>query len=92
MLKALVFVSRDCPYCKRFEEIVERLKKELDLEFEMIDVEENTEAAARFNVFILPTLVLTKNGEPFGGFMGYVNFSTALNAIKDQISDIVELE
>jgi thiol-disulfide isomerase/thioredoxin len=92
MLKALVFMSEDCPYCKRFERVVERLRRELDLEFEIIYVEENRETAARFNVMILPTLVLTKNDEPFGGFIGCVNFSTALNAIKDQINDIAELE
>ena len=87
MLKALVFVSKHCPYCRYFERVVEKLRQELNLDFEFVDVDEMRETAEKYNVTLIPTLVLLKNDEAVGGIMGYADFNTALRAIKDQISD-----
>jgi thioredoxin 1 len=87
-MKALVFTSRYCPYCRAFEKIVERLKEELNgtVEFEIVDVDEKRELAENYDVLMLPTLVLTDGGEVVGGFMGFADYRTARDAILEQIS------
>ncbi len=89
-MKAIVFTSKYCPYCRHFENVVKRLEKEVGIEFEIVDVDENWELAEKFEVMILPTLVLTDNGETVGGFMGFADFETALSTIKEQISALPE--
>ncbi len=85
-MKALVFTSKYCPYCRAFERIVERLKDELNLEFEVVDVDKNWELAEKYEVMMLPTLVLTDGDEVVGGFMGFADYKTAREAIMEQIS------
>lgn len=90
-MKAIVFTSKHCPYCRHFEIVVERLKKEINIEFEIVDVDENWELAEKFEVVMLPTLVLTNRGEVVGGFMGFADYNTAFEAIKEQISEIQKI-
>ncbi len=88
MMKAIVFTSKQCPYCRAFEKIAARLKEELDemVEFEIVDVDERRELAVKYDIMMLPTVVLTNGGEVVGGFMGFANYRTARKAILEQIS------
>ncbi len=89
MLRALVFVSKWCPYCEFFKLVVERLKERFpEVRFEVVDVEENPELAERYNVEMLPTTVLLNGERVVGGIMGYVDYRTAERSIRDQIRDI----
>jgi thioredoxin 1 len=90
-MKAIVFTSKYCPYCRHFETVVERLKKEINIEFEIVDVDEKWELAEKFEVVMLPTLVLINKGEVVGGFMGFADYNTALEAMKEQISEIQKI-
>ncbi|WP_202320126.1 thioredoxin family protein [Archaeoglobus neptunius] len=85
-MKAIIFTSRYCPYCRYFERNVEKLREEIGIAFEVVDVDRNPELAERYDVTILPTLVIVENGEVVGGLMGYADYQTALEAIKEQIS------
>ena len=88
MLRALVFVSRWCPYCEFFKLVVEKLKRRFpEVVFDIVDVEENPELAERYNVEMLPTLVLLNGDKVIGGIMGYVDYQTAERSIRDQIRD-----
>ncbi len=84
-MKALVFVSENCPYCRYFKKVVERLERELEIEFEVVDVDNNPEMSEKYSVMILPTLVLVNGNEVVGGFMGLADFKTAYAAICEQI-------
>lgn len=87
-MKALVFTSKYCPYCRAFEKVVERLVEELNgtVEFEVVDVDEKRELAEKYEVLMLPTLVLADGDEVLGGFMGFADYKTARKAILEQIS------
>ncbi len=85
-MKALVFVSKRCPYCFYFKSIVESLKRKFpEVEFEFVDVEERPNLAKAFDVEMLPTLVLVKDREVMGGIMGFVDEDTAESSLRRQL-------
>ncbi len=89
MLRALVFVSRRCPYCLYFRRTVEKLRLKFpEIAFEFVDVEENPELAERFDVEILPTTVLLNGNKVVGGFMGFVDERTAERSLRDQLRNL----
>jgi len=89
VLRALVFVSRWCPYCRYFERVVARLRLKFpEIEFEFIDVERNPELAEKFDVEMLPTTILLSGEKVVGGFMGFVDERTAERSLRDQLKEI----
>ena len=88
MLRALVFVSGRCPYCRYFERTVAKLKLKFpEIKFEFVDVERNPELAKRFEVEMLPTTILLNGDEAIGGIMGFVDERTAEKSIRDQLKN-----
>lgn len=86
MIKAIVFISDSCPYCRIFEKIVvDKLKRKFKIEFEFINISKNPDVVEKFNIEMVPTLILVKDGEVIGGFMGYSDLKTAEAAIKKQL-------
>uniref|UniRef100_A0A7C3YPB1 Thioredoxin n=1 Tax=Geoglobus ahangari TaxID=113653 RepID=A0A7C3YPB1_9EURY len=86
MIKAIVFTSDSCPCCRIFEKIViDGLKRKFPIEFELINVSKNPDLVEKYNIEIVPTLILVKDGEVIGGFMGYSDLRTAETAIKKQL-------
>lgn len=59
------FYSDFCPPCRMLEPIFEELKKEFKgkIKFARVNVDENRELAARYNVMSIPTLILFKKGK-----------------------------
>jgi len=89
VLRALVFVSRWCPYCTYFKKIVEKLKPKFpEIEFEFVDVEKNPELAEKFDVEILPTTIILNGDEAVGGIMGFVDEWTAEKSLRDQLKSL----
>ncbi len=85
----MVFVSRRCPYCLTFRRIVERLRLRFpDVDFEFVDVERNPELAEKFEVEVLPTTILMRDGETIGGIMGFADEKTVENSLREQIRRI----
>jgi len=62
-----------CGPCKQLAPIVEELAEEYQgrLKVGAVDVEESPNAAVRFGVLSVPTLVLIKNGEVQGQQVGF---------------------
>ncbi|ADB58047.1 thioredoxin family protein [Archaeoglobus profundus] len=86
MIKAIVFTSDSCPYCRIFEKIVlNELKRKFPIEFEVVNISKNPDLAEKFNIEIVPTLILVKDGKVIGGFMGFSDLKTAEAAIKKQL-------
>ncbi len=89
MLRALVFVSKRCPYCLYFRGTVEKLRLKFpEIAFEFVDVKENPELAEKFDVEMLPTTVLLNGDEVVGGFMGFVDERTAEKSLRDQLRNL----
>lgn len=59
------FYSDFCPPCKMLEPIFAELEKEFKgkIKFARVNVDENRELAARYNVMSIPTLILFKKGK-----------------------------
>jgi glutaredoxin len=55
MINVKVFKTPGCPYCKA---IIERIKKQNDIDLEVIDVAANPEMAKKYNILSAPTTVI----------------------------------
>ncbi len=87
MIKAIVFTSDNCPYCRIFEKIVvNELKRKFPIEFELVNISKNPDLVEKYNIGIVPTLILVKDGEVISGFMGYSDLKTAEAAIRKQLA------
>ena len=60
-----------CGPCHAVHPVLEQLAGETEkVEFVKLDIDENPEAAARFGVLSIPTVILFKGGEPQGSVVG----------------------
>ncbi len=61
-----------CGPCKSMMPIVEELAEEYEGKVKIVkmNVDENAETPAKFNVMSIPTFIIFKNGEPAGNFIG----------------------
>jgi len=57
-MKLIVFTKKDCPNCPHAMKIAMEVAKELNLEFEEIDVEEDLITALQYNVASTPSIAL----------------------------------
>ncbi len=90
-MRALVFVSKNCPYCRHFEKVVRKLEEEFEIDFERVDVDLNPELSEKYGIMILPTLVLVNGDEVIGGFMGFADYKTAYTTIREQMYGVSAL-
>ena len=72
MLKVLDFWAEWCGPCKFMEPIIEELEKELagKIEFEKINVDENQDKAAQFQVMSIPTYIFLKDDKEVDRIIG----------------------
>ncbi len=72
MVKVLDFWAEWCGPCKFMSPIIGELKTELKgrVEFEEINVDENQERAAKYQVMSIPTYVIEKNGKEVDRIIG----------------------
>lgn len=67
------FWAEWCPPCKILAPILEELEKKLkNITFVKVDVSENKELALRFNIEIVPTLLIFKKGKLIDRIIGAV--------------------
>lgn len=59
------FAASWCGPCKMIEPVIEELASEYagKMKFGKLDIDENSETAAKFSVMSIPTLIIFKNGE-----------------------------
>lgn len=63
-----------CGPCRMIAPVVEALAKEYEgrLSVAKLNVDDNPSTAQRYQVMGIPTLILFKDGEPVGRFVGYM--------------------
>lgn len=61
MKKILYFSSTWCQPCKNFKPIMERVSRELPVEF--IDIDANPQLVAEYGIKSVPTVIVTNNGQ-----------------------------
>lgn len=68
------FYADWCGPCKMMAPIVEELARDLEgkITVAKINVDENSDIAARFQIFSIPTFILFKNGRPEEKIIGAV--------------------
>lgn len=71
-----------CGPCKMLHPVFEEVSNELtDCKFISVDVDENQQLAARFNVRAVPTIVVLKDGQVKKVTAGYMDGETLKNFI-----------
>ncbi len=83
MIKILDFWAEWCGPCKFMEPIISELEKELadKVEIEKINVDENQEMAAKYQVMSIPTYIFTKDGKEQERIIGATQKDNFLKAI-----------
>lgn len=78
------FWASYCGPCKKLAPILEKLEGEVQGQATItkVNVEKNPEAAARFSVMSIPTIIVFKNGKPVDRVVGV----KSKNELKDLIS------
>lgn len=61
MKKILYFNATWCQPCKNFKPIMERVSRELPVEF--IDIDANPQLVAEYGIKSVPTVIVTNNGQ-----------------------------
>lgn len=74
MVKVIDFFADWCGPCKMMEPVLEDLKKELSgkVEFEKVNVDEQSERAAKYGVMSIPTFVVELEGKEADRLVGYM--------------------
>ncbi len=76
------FTANWCAPCKAVGPIIDNLAtRYTDVRFETIDIEDNENIAAKYNVRSIPYVVFEKNGKVVHTIMGFQPESTYISAI-----------
>jgi thioredoxin 1 len=71
-----------CGPCKMIAPILEELDKEIgDLKIAKVNVDDNPEAASRFGVMSIPTLIVFKDGQPVDKVVGFQSKDALKNVV-----------
>lgn len=83
-IKLLDFMAGWCQPCHIMAPVIEELEKELDgkVEFQKINVDEQSELASKYGVMSIPTFVIEKNGKEIGRKIGVVSKADLLNLLQ----------
>ena len=76
-----------CGPCRMMAPVIEELAEEYDgkVKIGKLDVDENSDIAARYGVMSIPTIILFKDGEIFSKSVGLQDKEVLENAIKEML-------
>ena len=76
-----------CGPCRMMAPVIEELAEEYDGKAKIgkLDVDENSDIAARYGVMSIPTIILFKDGEIFSKSVGLQDKEVLENAIKEML-------
>ena len=69
-VKLLDFWASWCGPCRIMNPVIDELEKELKLDVERINVDENPDKASQYGVMSIPTYVVLKDGKEVGRKIG----------------------
>ena len=80
------FFATWCGPCRMMAPVIEELAEEYDgkVKIGKLDVDENSDIAARYGVMSIPTIILFKNGEVFSKSVGLQDKEVLENAAKEK--------
>ena len=78
-----------CGPCRMMAPILEEIATEYDgqLKIAKLDVDANTNMAIRYHVLSIPNLILFKNGQAVGSFIGYMPKKRLLKEMAPHLED-----
>ena len=81
------FFATWCGPCRMMAPVIEELAEEYDgkVKIGKLDVDENSDIAARYGVMSIPTIILFKDGEIFSKSVGLQDKEVLKNAIKEML-------
>ena len=62
-----------CGYCRRLRPLMEKMSEEIDIPVYGVNVDEDKELAARYDVETIPDLIYFHDGKPVDHIIGYGN-------------------
>ncbi len=79
-----------CMPCRMLEPVVRQLASEFEgrVVVGQVDTDQNRDLAHRFDVNAVPTIVLFKDGDPVGRFVGLTGFDKLASAIEEAIEGL----
>lgn len=81
-LKIIDFFTNWCAPCRTLSPILEEVTKELNIELDKIDIDENDEVAEFYNVRSIPTLIFIKDKVEIGRHVGMIQKDKLIEKIK----------
>lgn len=84
-LAVVDFFATWCAPCQMLAPVLNELDKKYgdDVEFYKVNIDENQDAAVRYGVFSVPTLIFFKNGEEIDRQVGYMEEDELANLIEE---------
>ena len=78
------FFATWCGPCRMLSPVVDEVSNEIsDVKFLKVDVDENNEIAARYNIMSIPTLIILKDGDVINKHTGLLSKSDLINFINE---------
>jgi len=90
MIKAILFVSNNCPACKPFKRKLDNVMKKFeamgyDIPLETINGSDDIEKCKDYNVMSFPMLILMENEQEKRRYLGNLSENTIFYKIHDLI-------
>lgn len=76
-----------CPPCRMMAPVLESAEQQLGdkINFVKVDVDEQQQLAAEFDIMSIPTLVVFKDGKPVKRMSGYLPLDTFVEELKSAV-------
>lgn len=79
------FGAEWCAPCRAIAPTLEQISKDLSVEVLSVDIDENLEDAAAYNVRAVPTLILFKDGQPKQVLVGNKSYEDIATAYENMV-------
>jgi thioredoxin 1 len=81
------FYADWCGPCRMMGPIIDELSEEIkEVKFVKVNVDENSELASSHQIFSIPTLIIFKNGQVVGQFVGVIGKENLKQELNKHIS------